>query len=531
MKFLFSFFLLLAFSAQAEIKQMQIRVLGETTPPIGMQFSGGINSTALAPRGGFNIGPDASHMVPVKARRIVTFRMPFIYRQGHEVLLVGPYLDVCGEVQIINEDNEVIATIRQAAFTGRGKKNFFIQRDEEFRDEGYISFRITEAVMERIGRSNFKIKVGPVADLDIVECKVVNRYEAEGILVSGDGVTREMTGSHVRTRFPLQRDITVKIKIRGGSAGEEFQFNNGVDKNLIYFRSSCNACDQNYLEGKGSIRRTRLFAQDDGIEFTVRSAVSGALTRQSGELIAIADAGAGNWSEYTPDRRNGSFAVGQGPSRYDRGEGWGPYLFLREAAAIYRFGQYTDLYEIQTGDGERCSCEPRGYNPPPGAVHSGPITSGTGGNNNNAAAPLTLTLQNVFQFRNSNSGAVADNFGTTANLCLTATDPNPKVTTIGPLTAVLRSGTALAGLTVRFRRGTTVLATVANVSVAANGQREVPFTRPESRVCVTRSPLNASICKRCGDGIQGIPVWDDEGIIVEVLQGNAVLVTKTITGL
>jgi hypothetical protein len=513
----------LSLCASAEIKQIQIRVLGETPIPVGVQFRESVGG-ANGPRNGFMLTNQSSNMVPVKNRRILGFRMPFIFGQAHEVLLVGPYLNMCGEISILSEDNEVLATIRQAAFGERGKNNFYIRRDDEFRDEGFVRFTITEAIMDRIGRHSFKIKVGPIADLDIVECKMVNRYTAEAILVSGNGDTREQNGRHIRTTIPIGTDFTVTMKIRGGSAGEQFQFNNGSDLNFIYLRSECEDCDKNYIQGRGSIRPARLLAENDAIEFSVRAFVSGSITRQNGELLAIADAGAGNWSAYTPEKR-GAFAIGHGPSKADRGEGWGPYLFMREATDIYRFGQYTDLFEIVTGDGSRCSCIRGGGG---GGGTTRPIGGGGAGGGNVVIEPLSIEIRNAFTFSAGASPTAVDNFGSTPNICLTATDPNPKITTVAPLTAVLRSGAPLNNLTVRFRRGTNTLATTANVNVAAGAAREVVFTRPESRVCATRSLQNAAVCKRCGDGVQGVALWDDEGIVVEVLQGVNVLLTARV---
>lgn len=53
------------------------------------------------------------------------------------------------------------------------------------------------------------------------------------------------------------------------------------------------------------------------------------------------------------------------------------------------------------------------------------------------------------------------------------------------------------------------------------------YTRPENRLCTTKSTSNSTICKRCGNGAQGIPYWDDKGILVEVEDSNGNLLATT----
>ncbi|GAA4338610.1 hypothetical protein [Flaviaesturariibacter amylovorans] len=534
MKYLFSILLLLlAGTSRAEIMQMQLKVIDGTPILMYRQFTSSTPSTPLTPEGGFDLSSETSNMVPVKNQRIVGFRMPFIYNKAHEVLLVGPYLDLCGDIQILDENNGLLAVVRTSAFIGKGKRNFFIQRHDVFRSEGYVHFRIPESVIRTIGRRNFKIKVGPVDDKDIVECKIVNRYTAEAILFTGDRVpTREAIqgGAHVRHNLTGGVEYEVKIKIRGGSAGEEFQFNNGkINEVLYHVRGGCRDCEGTVLEGRGPISRARLLAENDAITFKVRS-YHGRFTRNRGDLIAIADAGAGNWMDFTPDRDE-MFAPGRGPLREDaKPEGWGPYLFMREAPDLYRFGQYTDLYEINS-DKEPCICPTFGS----GSSSTRQIISTDGGGNGGGGAPvmqapatITLALSNAFVFTSSNSNTVSDDFGGLANVCPSGSETVPKISVLSPLTVSITSNTARTGLTARFRRGTTVLATVSNISVAAGSTSTAAFNRPENRLATTRSNQNAAVCKRAGNGIGGVPHWDDEGIVIEVLQGNTVLQTITV---
>jgi hypothetical protein len=524
---------LVTLAANAEIKQVQVRVSDETPTSIMYQYKSGTSDQAQSPRGGFVLTNQSSNMVPVLNKRILGFRMPFIKGHAHDVLIVGPFLDMCNEVKILDEDDHVLATIPASSFTEKGKKSFFILRDDDFKTEGYIQFRLSASLINTIGRRHFKIKVGSVENLDIVEGKIVERYEAEAILFTGaDAPVRTANpGGGIRTTLALNRDYTVKIKIRGGNllATDEFQINNGVDRDFIYFTSECATCRKPFIEARGPVERARLLADNDAIQFTMRATANTSILRIHGELIAIADAGAGNWSTFTPEHKN-TFAIGQGPTQFDRPDGWGPYLYLRESADIYRFGQYTDLRSLVLGTGETCACASTGVVSSGGATR--PIGSTGGGNNNNAALPaFTITTRNVFQFRSSGSPTINDNFGTTANLCLNANDPNPKITTIPPLTFVIEARLAQNNLTVRISRGGTVLLNVPNVNIAAGATREIPYNRTESRVCVTRSLANASICKRCGDGVQGIAQWDDEEIKIEVLQGQTVLQSVTLPSL
>ncbi|RYY84589.1 MAG: hypothetical protein EOO15_19010, partial [Chitinophagaceae bacterium] len=234
--------LAMTFAASAEIKQIQLLVKGETPRTIFYQYKVGSSDMGMSPKGGYVISDQSSNMVPVKNQRIEGFRMPFISRMEHEVLLVGPFLDMCGDISILDDNDNLIGTIRTGAFVGKGKDDFFILRDDEFRREGYVKFRIPASMMITIGTRNFKIKVGNVANLDIVECKVVNRYTAEAILFTGTTVpTRTAIGANATTNvmntFRNNTEFQVKIKVRGGvPANETFQFNNGVDKALIFFR-------------------------------------------------------------------------------------------------------------------------------------------------------------------------------------------------------------------------------------------------------------------------------------------------------
>jgi len=114
--------------SNAEIKMIQIQV-NDTFDPQSFY--------ARRIKGGFEMNDQTSYMLPVKEKRIQKARMPFIKNFGHDVLLVGPFLDMCGDIQIIDNNNNVINTIIPKKFIAKEIRKFYFVNENRERNEGF----------------------------------------------------------------------------------------------------------------------------------------------------------------------------------------------------------------------------------------------------------------------------------------------------------------------------------------------------------------------------------------------------------
>ena len=151
-------------------------------------------------------------------------------------------------------------------------------------------------------------------------------------------------------------------------------------------------------------------------------------------------------------------------------------------------------------------------------VNNGPVGSTGGG----STTPTTPDLA-VVVFNSAFDGSVPNSFH---NVCIQAGDPNPKITTIPPLTVTISELNGVAvnrSFVVRIsKNGVTRDTTIASlgasqsITINLNSTRLTANGTRESRVCATKSTTNAAVCLRCADGISGVNYWDDRGISVTV---------------
>jgi hypothetical protein len=146
---------------------VQIQVMD--TPDPQTPYLRSINS-------GFAMTDQTSYMLPYRNKRIQGSRMPFINKYGHDVLLVGPFLDMCGNIEI-KEGSRVVAVIETKDFVAREKRNFYFPNENRYKNEGCVHFRIPYEIMKKIRGDLFEIKVGNFEKLDVLECQKVKRYE------------------------------------------------------------------------------------------------------------------------------------------------------------------------------------------------------------------------------------------------------------------------------------------------------------------------------------------------------------------
>lgn len=134
-----------------------------------------------------------------------------------------------------------------------------------------------------------------------------------------------------------------------------------------------------------------------------------------------------------------------------------------------------------------------------------------------APKPDLMVFMPVF-FTSAGDSFVASETGD-FGLCSTTGSPTPKITTI-PNLIVRVSNAGLAATTgactLQFNHGsnTNLANQTFTVPILQPGaSQDFTITRTERRVCAT---LNHAICVRCGDGIQGVPRWNDCGISATV---------------
>jgi hypothetical protein len=160
--------------------------------------------------------------------------------------------------------------------------------------------------------------------------------------------------------------------------------------------------------------------------------------------------------------------------------------------------------------------------PPPAQTAPAPVQPRQGGSQASSPAPspdLTLTMLNTFR-----SGPdFTNNEGSTYGLCPSASTDNPKLTVIPNLTIRVQNlgGTVTGAFIVRvLNNGVTRDLTVNGLEAGAT--KDLLIGRAENRACATKDVNNASICRRCGDGVRGVPHWNDIGITVTVDPANTV---------
>jgi hypothetical protein len=526
--FLFSFSVI-----NAEIKLIQIKVQDAVDP------QSLYNPSKMYDE--FSYDDQTSYLLPVKNKRIEGYRMPFIKNFGHDVLLVGPFLDMCGDIQILDADNRVKATIRPASFVSKGRRNYWFVKEWKARKEGYVHFRISKSVLNSITTPNFKIKVGPIDALDIVDCKIAERFQIQGILfTSNPAPQREMTTDRtfrtVKNTFDPNIEYNVKIKLNGGTlASDKFGFVSiGNTKNLLYNFAlqsvNSSTCVGNLILVNNPVR-SKLIENNDAIEFKVKVQTNSERSRRSeqhGYMIGLRDGNIGTLTGIALNE-GGSPRFGESVSKFQKPDGWGPYIYARLMNDIYTFGQYTDLGKIQAG-----TCN-RNFSGGSGGVGGGVRLVGGGGGgstipNTNDASDINLSFQNALIYEQNDAG-FDDEFQGVTNVCRQAGDPNPKVTTIPNLRAVVTGpvdANYVGNLEIRIKRNGNQLTSGTITNLNAGETKFVEYRRPESRLCTTNPPSNAAICKRCGDGISGIRHWDDENIEIELYANGAFITSITI---
>lgn len=525
----FLIFFLMIFVAKSEIKLIQIKV--QDAPDSRSNFSPSPLYEELP------YDDQTSYVLPVKNKRIEGYRMPFIKNFGHEVLLVGPFLDVCGDIQILDANNNVKATIRSSSFVSKGRRNFWFANEWKAKKEGYVHFRITKNILNSITTKNFKIKVGPIDALDMIEGKIVERFQIQAMLfTSTPAPRREMVSDGrirtVKNTFEPNTEYAMKIKLRGGVLRtDKFGFVLiGSTKSLLYnfSKSRLGNCIGNFSITSAPVT-TKLIETNDAIEIKVKAQTNIPRFRSSesnGYLIGLHDDNIGNLTKVTINEGSGP-TFGQSVSKRELPDSWGPYIYARLMSDVYTFGQYTDLGQIESGT---CATNNFGSGGPTNVRIVGG-SSGSQVSNSSDATILDLSYQNALIYE-QNDQNISDEFpGLNMNVCRQANDPNPKITNIPSLRAVVTAPSDfnfVGSIEIKFiQNGRQVdSGTISNVN--AGQSAFVEFRRPESRLCITNPPSNANICKRCGNGFQTIRHWDDEGTEIQLFQNGAFVGSITV---
>ncbi len=299
-----------------------------------------------------------SYLLPVKNKRIEGYRMPFIKNFGHDVLLVGPFLDVCGDIQILDAENRLKATIKPTSFVSKGKKDFWFPNERRKKNEGYVHFRINKGSMDRISTQNFKIKVGNIENLDVVDCLVADRFEIDAVLFTGKEVPEREVGtvdniSTIKNTFETGNAYEIKIKINGGLLSrytyklfESELFYHHAEESV--FGSTCIG----NLNLSGSITKVKLIENNDAVAMKLISSTSSELERRAffGYMIGLIDGKIGNLTKINIDKNAATLPFGTTLNRQQEPNSWGPYIFARFSNDVYKFGQYTDLGIFEVGD-------------------------------------------------------------------------------------------------------------------------------------------------------------------------------------
>jgi hypothetical protein len=336
--------------ANAEIKMIQIQV-NDTPDPQSKYLR-------YVP-GGFTMNDQTSYMLPVKNKRIQAARMPFIKRFGHDVVLVGPFLDVCGEIKIIDNNDNLIFTISPRSFVAKELRNFYFVNENRTRKEGCVHFHIPQSVIRSIRTEFFKIKVGNIENLDVVECQLVKRPEIEAMLFLDTEPQRTATTSigfpTIKNTFQPNAIHRIAIKLRGEiSNTDKFRFGNGLDKGLIYHFDQPvvnRTCNSNLIAANG-FKIGTLIKPNDAIIFEVKAKEGGQKTRRinEGYMIGLSDANMGQFVQVIMDENADPDPVGTVRSKMEQPDCWGPYIFARILPDVYTFGRYTDLGIIEIGE-------------------------------------------------------------------------------------------------------------------------------------------------------------------------------------
>lgn len=500
------FLIISLFSANmlfAEIKMVQIQVMD--TPDPQSKYLRLVN-------GGFAMTDQTSYMLPVSKKRVQGNRMPFINKYGHDVLLVGPFLDMCGDIEII-ESGSVIAKIKTSEFVARGIRNFYFPNENRSRNEGCVHFRIPLEIIRSIRSTLFQIKVGNIENLDVLECQLVKRYEIQAMLFL-DGQpnlpTRELTTHNgfqtVKNVFQKSdRPVRLAIKLKGNDipSTEIFRFGNGTNKDFLYQFDNAVAgksCKSN-LEVTGGVKIGSLIGKDDAIFIEVTPNKDGGknLRRNNdGYMISLSD---GKMGQFTKVNMN-SDAVAPSPgttfSKTQQPDNWGPYIFARMMPDVYTMGRYTDFGIVEIGE---CGATPG--------------KGGFSGTTDNTANPYFPDLTPI-PVRNIYRGSL-DNFCngiTTINQKKDVVQANIKwgvqnITNI-PVTSKF---------TIELRSGNDLLSTQEIEALPPFGIAEFEFVRKESKICIQRTKTSSSgtpVCVQCDPIVSKIPLWTDPEFRVTV---------------
>lgn len=519
----------LAYSA---IEMVQLRVVGANEPN---------SAFAMKALGGeFDITDQTSYLLPVVKGKVEGNRMPFIKDLAHDVLLVGPWLDFVGEVTILDFKKDVIFKISGNSLT-KGKTKFYYPSTRKTKDEGFLRFRISEANMKKIkGYPSFTIRVGNKSG-DNLQCKLVQRYEIEAILFTGNNLpTREVVNrnnvSTILNTFNADQGYNVSLKLRGGSLDSDkyafvtnrFLYTKTITESYPYYSDS--HCDLTNFsvstnrDGEPNITTTRIVNNNDAISVPMIARKGKEKVRRaaSGFMIGLYDANAGSFDNITMEPGFERFRVSFIPKKSQVPDFWGPYLLARISSNLIVSGQYTDLGAVKIG-----TCGVVTGNRGRGNILAG----GSNPQIIEDPALIELSFQNALIYESTPHGEDDDFGNININICRQANDPNPKITNIGPLKAVVQNPLDIAingTFTINFMRGNTVLFSENFNGLPANGRREVNYNRPENRICTTNPPSNAAVCKRCGNGISGVNHWNDENIVIQLVQNNNVIKTVRI---